>query len=72
MNSGITTLATVSKVLAKGTHHIRVDAQGSSITVFIDNVQVISATDTTYASGAIGLDVSNQPVAFANVSVVSF
>ena len=30
---------------------------------------VITATDTTYASGAIALDVSNQPISFTNVNV---
>jgi len=33
---------------------------------------VISVSDSTYTAGAIALDVSNQPVAFSNVSVVSF
>ena len=72
INTNSSTLATASKVLPAGTHHIRIDANGSQITVFVDYVQVISFTDTTYAAGGIALDVSNQPVAFANISVVSF
>jgi hypothetical protein len=72
INTNSTTLAAVNKVLPAGTHHIRVDANGSSITVFVDYSQVISFTDTTYTAGAIALDGSSQPVAFANVSVVSF
>jgi hypothetical protein len=72
INTNSTTLASATKTLAAGTHHVRIDAQGSTITVFVDYTQVISLTDTTYAAGAIALDVSNQPVGFANVSVVSF
>jgi hypothetical protein len=72
INTNVTTLSTVSKTLTAGTHHVRVDVLGSSITVFIDYAQVISFTDTSYPAGAIALDVSNQPVAFSNISVVSF
>jgi hypothetical protein len=73
VNSNATMLVTASKVtLAAGTHHIRIDVQGSSITVFVDYVQVITTTDTSFTSGAIALDVSNQPVSFSNISVVSF
>jgi len=72
LNTSPTTLSTVSKALTAGTHHVRIDVRGSSITVFIDYAQVISFTDTSYSAGAIALDVSNQPVAFSNISVVSF
>jgi len=73
INSNSTTLATATKVnLPIGTHHIRVDAQGTALTIYVDYVQVISLTDSTYSAGAIALDVSNQPVAFSNVNIVSF
>jgi len=72
INTNVTTLSTVSKALTAGTHHVRIDVRGSSITVFLDYAQVISFTDTSYSAGAIALDVSNQPVAFSNVSIVSF
>jgi hypothetical protein len=73
INSNSTTLATATKVnLPVGTHHIRIDAQGTTLTVYVDYVQVISFTDSSYAAGAIALDVSSQPVAFSNVNVVSF
>jgi hypothetical protein len=73
IDSGDSTLTTVSKVsLPVGTHHLRIDAQGSTITVFVDYVQILSFTDTSYSAGAIALDVSSQPVAFANVSVISY
>jgi len=72
INTNTTTLATVSRALPAGTHHVRIDVLGSTITVFIDYVQVISFTDASYPSGAIALDVSSQRVAFSNISVVSF
>ena len=73
INTNSTTLTTISKVnLPIGTHHIRIDVQGTTITAFVDYVQVLSVTDPTYPAGAIALDVSSQPVAFSNVSVVSF
>ena len=72
INTNPTTLSTVSRALTAGTHHLRIDVRGSSITVFVDYAQVISFTDTSYAAGAIGLDVSSQPVAFSNISVVSY
>ncbi|HLJ90405.1 MAG TPA: BACON domain-containing carbohydrate-binding protein, partial [Candidatus Angelobacter sp.] len=53
-------------------HNVRVDVQGTTITVFYDGTQVIQATDTTYTSGGIALDVSTQPVQYDNVKVISF
>lgn len=52
-------------------HNIRLSFQGSTIKVYYDNVFLMTATDATYAQGAIALDVSNQPTAFSNVSVIS-
>jgi hypothetical protein len=73
INTNPTTLITASKVnLAAGTHHVRIDVQGTSIAVYVDYVQVITATDSSFSSGAIALDVSNQPVSFSNISVISF
>ena len=73
MNTNSTILVTASKVnLPAGTHHIRIDVQGTSIAVYVDYVQVITATDASFGSGAIALDVSSQPVSFSNISVVSF
>lgn len=54
------------------THNIRIDVQGSSICVFYDGRQVIQATDTSFPSGAIALDVSNQLIQYENVRVISF
>jgi hypothetical protein len=73
IDTGESVLATATKVtLAAGKHHVRIDAQGTTITVYVDYVQVLTLTDSTYSAGAIALDVSSQPVAFSNISVVSF
>lgn len=70
---GFSTLAQASGVsLSAGVHSIRVDANGATLTIFVDNVQLFSVNDTTYSSGLIALDVSNQPVAYSNISVISF
>jgi hypothetical protein len=53
-------------------HNIRLSFQGSTIKVYYDNQLAITATDSTYTQGAIALDVSNQPIAFSNVSVIGF
>jgi hypothetical protein len=53
------------------THNVRLCFKGSAISVYYDNVLVITATDATYSQGAIALDVSNQPITFDNVSVIS-
>jgi hypothetical protein len=52
-------------------HSLRLSFQGSTIKVYYDNVLVITATDANYTQGAIALDVSNQPIAFGSVSVIS-
>jgi len=45
--------------------------QGASIKVYYDNALQISASDNSYSQGAVALDVSNQPIAFDNVTVIS-
>lgn len=52
-------------------HNLRLVFQGTSIQVYYDNQLEISATDSSYAQGAVALDVSNQPITFDNVSVIS-
>jgi hypothetical protein len=52
-------------------HNIRLSFLGSTIKVYYDNALVITATDATYTQGAVALDVSNQPIAFTNVNVIS-
>jgi hypothetical protein len=52
-------------------HNVRLAFQGTTIQVYYDNALVITATDASYAQGAVALDVSNQPIAFDNVTVIS-
>jgi len=63
--SGTVTMDTVNF------HHLRLAFQGSTIQVYYDNVLQITATDSTYTQGAIAFDVSNQPISYTNVSVIS-
>jgi len=52
-------------------HTLRLSFQGSTIKVYYDEVLVITATEPSYAQGAVALDVSNQPIGFTNVTVIS-
>lgn len=56
-----TVIATASITLTSGNwHHIKIVVVGSSHTVYLDNVQVISATDSTYtAAGYVGFTLHN-------------
>lgn len=47
---------------------VSVSFDGGSITAFVNGVQVLQATDSSFAAGAIGLE-SNDPVVFDNVLV---
>ena len=53
------------------THNLRMVFQGTTIQVYYDNTLVITATDASYSQGAIALDVSNQPISFRNVNVIT-
>ena len=53
------------------THNVRLKFQGTSIQVYFDNALVITATDATYPQGAVAFDVSNQPISFVDVTVIS-
>lgn len=52
-------------------HNLRLVFQGTTIQVYYDNALVITAADSNYSQGAVALDVSNQPIAFDNVTVIS-
>lgn len=52
-------------------HSLRLSFAGSQITVKLNHATVITATDATYASGGIALDVSTQPIQFDDVLVTS-
>ena len=52
-------------------HTLALDFQGSQISVILDGTTVIQVTDATLSSGAVALDVSNQPISFDDVLVTS-
>ena len=67
---GLTELSSASVTFdATNFHTLRLSLHGSAIAVYWDNVQIMSANDSTYASGLIALDVSNQPIEFDDVLV---
>src|SRR2546425_8597381 len=68
---GLTVLGVASGIrFETGTFHtLRVTFTGRAIGVYFDGILVISATDLTYGSGVIALDVSNQPIEFDDVVV---
>jgi hypothetical protein len=67
---GLTQLASASATFdATKFHTLRLSLRGPSIAVYWDGVQIMSANDSTYASGLIALDVSNKPIEFDDVLV---
>ncbi len=71
-SGSLSLLAQAPMTFDTNVHNVRIDMQGATIQVFYDNVQIIQVTDTTFTSGGIALDVSNQPVQYDNVRVISF
>ncbi|HET9226458.1 MAG TPA: family 16 glycoside hydrolase, partial [Thermoanaerobaculia bacterium] len=70
--AGLAVLADVSATIAAGvTHTLALDFQGSQISVIYNGTTVIQVADATLASGAVALDVSNQPIRFDDVLVTS-
>jgi hypothetical protein len=67
---GILELATATLTITPGVFHtIAMTFEGSSIQVKFDGALVLSANDSQLATGAIALDVSNQPIQFDDISV---
>ena len=72
IDSGFSTLAQANMTFDTKVHNVRIDVNGSLITVFYDNAQIIQVTDATYSTGGVALDVSSQPIKYTNVRVTSF
>jgi hypothetical protein len=53
-------------------HNLRLSFRGSTISVYYDSQLVITTSDSSYAQGAVALDVSDQTITFSNVSVIGF
>ena len=65
---------TVSNVITErmtfeegGTYHLRVEAVGEQLTVFLDGVEILSVRDSSHATGALGLNVFCGSALFNNI-----
>ena len=69
-SDGWTQLATAT-ISSGSQHHVRVEAVGSTIRVYVDDLATprITVTDTSYASGANGVRVFNTGAAFDNFAI---
>ena len=64
-------LASISYKLDRGTwYDIRVDVQGTTITGYVNEAQVISTDDAFYSQGKIGFRANNTQMFFDDVEVV--
>jgi len=52
-------------------YHMRVDAIGSTLTVYVDEVLVLTINDSTHANGGIGLCTTRASAVFDNVLVTA-
>jgi glycosyl hydrolase family 43/3-keto-disaccharide hydrolase len=71
-SNGWTQLASVPMTITPGVrHHLRVEAVGSSLKVYVDDLATpkISVTDASFTSGANGVRVFDTGAAFDNVAV---
>ncbi|AJY77474.1 hypothetical protein VN24_03630 [Paenibacillus beijingensis] len=72
--NGGRTIASASKTITPGKpYHVEIVAKGSQIVVYLDGyaTPVISAADTAYTSGAVGLNAYNGTAYFQNVYVTA-
>jgi hypothetical protein len=73
-NGVFTVVAEDSVVYNKGqTYQVKVRAVGDQLSVDVDGVTVLTATDSTFSKGSVGLDsIAQQGLTFDNVLVTSF
>lgn len=69
-SAGLTTLAARAMTFDTNYHTVDLTFAGSTIQVSWDGVVVMNASDSTYGSGAVALDVSNQQIQFEDALVV--
>src|SRR3954471_19169497 len=70
--TGLTLLSQESATITPGVFHtLALTFSGSQISVEYDGTTLITATDSTLAAGAVALDVSNQPITYDDVAVVT-
>jgi hypothetical protein len=71
-NNGSTQLATGSASIGTNTWHtLKLDFKGTTITAFIDGIQVSSVVDTTYYSGAVNFGSGWNKAQFDNLTIIS-
>ena len=69
-DNGWTPLASAPMTIRPGrAYHLRVEAVGSSITVYVDGGRKLSATDASFASGANGVRVFNVGATFDDLAI---
>jgi hypothetical protein len=72
IGNGYTTLSSTSNItFDTNPHTLRLSVHGTQISAYFDGVQVLTVADSTYSSGEIALDPSNQPLAYNSVTVNS-
>ncbi|MEG9434439.1 BACON domain-containing protein, partial [Terriglobus sp. ADX1] len=70
ISNGYTLIGTYNQLLFDANPHTYgLSMHGSTLTVSRDGVQLITATDSTYTSGVVALDPSNQVVTYNSVVV---
>jgi hypothetical protein len=52
-------------------YHLRVDAIGSTLTLFLDGTQVVTMTDTSHAAGGVGVCTAHASAVFDNIVVTA-
>lgn len=73
-NNNWTRLASAPLAVTSGTrYHLRIEAIGTSLKVFVNDMTTpkITVTDATYTAGATGVRVYNAAAAFDNVAVTN-
>jgi hypothetical protein len=59
-----------SSIVRKGKNRLRIDVIGSTLTLYINSIEVASIVDSTYSGGRVGIGVAElQQVAFDNLSI---
>ncbi|PYP92404.1 MAG: hypothetical protein DMG65_04180 [Candidatus Angelobacter sp. Gp1-AA117] len=69
---GLTVLAQANLSFdTTASHDLKMQFQGSNITISWDGQLLMNATDPAYSSGLVCMDADNQPISYSNVSVAA-
>ncbi len=71
VNGSTTVIAQAAVKLDMLSHNYRLVLTGSTLTVYQDNVALLTATDTAYTSGYVCFDPSDQPLSYTHPLVLS-